>query len=158
MRAPHPSETDSSTSSATVASALAGALADACILYGKTRGVHWNVTGPLFFSAHQLTELHYLDLAQASDDLAERMRAIDEIAPSSYREFSALSGIDDEDSGTDAEAMIRQLTDDNRAASKRLSGFIRAAAQAGDEVSEDMLIARKTVHDKAVWMLGTLLR
>ena len=146
------------TAAVTVPSALAGALADACILYGKTRGVHWNVSGPLFFSAHQLTELQYLDLAQASDGIAERMRAIDELAPSSYREFAALSGIGDDELGADAESMIERLAEDNRVVSARLSGFIGVAAKAGDAVSEDMLIARKTAHDKAAWMLGTLLR
>ncbi len=141
-----------------VPSALAQALADSYTLSLKTQGVHWNVTGPMFLSLHQLTEAQYLDLAQASDQLAERLRAIDEPAPASYTQFARLSALDPEAIGSDGEAMARQLAEDNRAVAERLAQFIALAGAAGDSVSEDMLIGRKTVHDKAAWMLAALTR
>ena len=57
----------------------------------KAQNFHWNVTGPNFGSLHSLFETQYNDLAQASDDIAERMRAINskvEIRPIMYLALS----------------------------------------------------------------------
>ena len=58
---------------------LGVALADTYMVYGDTRSVHWNATGPLFFSVHQLTEMQYKDLAEAKAN-SERARAAAEKA------------------------------------------------------------------------------
>lgn len=55
------------------------ALADTYMVYGDTQSVHWNATGPLFFSVHQLTEMQYKDLAEAKAN-SERARAAAEKA------------------------------------------------------------------------------
>ncbi len=62
-----------------LASILGKALASTYVLYHKTHGYHWNVTGPLFYSIHKLTDEQYNDLAQAVDDIAERIRGLSSI-------------------------------------------------------------------------------
>lgn len=59
-----------------IANGLAHLLADTYILYIKTHNFHWNVTGPMFTTLHELFEQHYTELAEAVDEIAERIRAI----------------------------------------------------------------------------------
>ncbi|WP_187429549.1 hypothetical protein ROLI_040670 [Roseobacter fucihabitans] len=61
---------------------LEHALADTYRLLFKTHATYWNVEGPLFFSVHNLTEMQYEDLFKAADDIAERIRALVQLAPS----------------------------------------------------------------------------
>lgn len=67
-----------------LAGALREVVGDTYMLLAKTQGYHWNVSGPLFLSIHELTESQYRDLFEAADDLAERARALGEAAPTSY--------------------------------------------------------------------------
>ncbi|GJM10450.1 MAG: hypothetical protein DHS20C11_27260 [Lysobacteraceae bacterium] len=59
-----------------IANGLAHLLADTYTLYIKTHNFHWNVTGPMFTTLHELFEQHYTELAEAVDEIAERIRAI----------------------------------------------------------------------------------
>ena len=80
-----------------IADKLSVALADSYLLFIKTQGVHWNVTGPTFFGLHKLTEAQYENLYEAIDTLAERMRALGAKAPASYHRYGDLSAIEDKD-------------------------------------------------------------
>ncbi len=57
-----------------VANALSRVLADGYVLYLKTHNYHWNVTGKLFHSLHEQFEEQYTELAEAIDEIAERIR------------------------------------------------------------------------------------
>ena len=83
-------------------------MADSYTLYLKTHNYHWNVKGPLFNTLHLMFEQQYTELATAVDEIAERIRALGEPAPGSYRAYSKLTSIEEEDSVPDAEEMIRQ--------------------------------------------------
>ena len=56
-----------------IAEGLSRLLADSYTLYLKTHNYHWNVTGPMFTTLHQLFEQHYLELATAVDEIAEKI-------------------------------------------------------------------------------------
>ena len=92
-----------------IADGLARLLADTYTLYLKTHNYHWNVTGPLFNTLHLMFETQYNELALAVDLIAERIRALGHPAPGSYRAFSRLSSIQEEEGLPTAEEMIRQL-------------------------------------------------
>ena len=70
-----------------IAEGLSRLLADTYVLYGKTHGFHWNVTGPMFNTLHLMFEGQYTELAAAVDEIAERIRALGVKAPGSYSEF-----------------------------------------------------------------------
>ena len=70
---------------------LSKALADSYALYLKTHGYHWNVRGPEFFSLHNLLEEQYREIWAALDDIAERIRALGELAPQSASAFANLT-------------------------------------------------------------------
>ena len=48
-------------------------LADSYCVYLKTQNFHWNVKGPHFYALHLLFEKHYEELANAADEIAERI-------------------------------------------------------------------------------------
>ena len=79
-----------------ISDGLAVFLADNYVLYLKTQNFHWNVTGPLFQSLHEMFEQQYTDLATAVDEIAERIRAVGHFAPGSFTQFMEISNIKDQ--------------------------------------------------------------
>lgn len=140
-----------------LAARMAAATADTYLLLAKTQGYHWNVAGPLFASIHELTETQYEDLFAAADELAERIRALGEAAPGSYRQFAELSAIEEDDgSPKSAKAMVEALAHDNELVARRMKAASDIADELGDKVSEDMLIARMGQHEQNAWMLRAI--
>lgn len=140
-----------------IVTGLSRALADSYTLYLKTHNFHWNVTGPMFQTLHLLFETQYNELALAVDEIAERIRSLGEFAPGSYREFAALSSIQEAEGVPKAEEMIRQLTADNEAVVRTARSVLPVAQEAADEATVDLLVGRMSVHEKTAWMLRSLL-
>lgn len=137
----------------TVAEALIKAVADSYTLYAKTLGVHWNVQGPNFFGLHKLTDAQYKELHEAADALAERIRALGQLAPSGFDSFKKLSVVKNDEPHGSTDAMIAELVTDNEAVAKRMSEFAELADEHGDLFTHDMLVARIGVHEENAWML-----
>ncbi|SLN62445.1 Dps family protein [Oceanibacterium hippocampi] len=140
-----------------LATCLSRSLADTYILYLKTQGTHWNAVGPLFYGLHNLTEAQYEDLAAAIDDIAERIRAIGHVAPSSFAEFEKFSELKSEATQKSAENLVRQLVADNQAVAERLRHSVQAAEEIDDVYTADLLTARIGAHEQAAWMLRSIL-
>lgn len=140
-----------------MADGLAHLLADTYILYVKTQNFHWNVTGAFFFSFHKMFEEQYDQLADAVDTIAERMRALKVIAPASLGEFLALTSLEEADGNHTADEMIGELLHDHEKLAQNITTLFGVAQYAGDEVTLDMLIQRKTEHEKTAWMLRSTL-
>lgn len=140
-----------------IAQGLSRLLADSYLLYLKTHNFHWNVEGPKFKALHDLFEEQYQDLAQAVDDIAERVRTLGEYAPGSYAQFAELASIKEETGHPDADAMVRQLADDQVTVAERARGVLKDAQEAGDEGSVDLLGGRVMTHEKNAWMLHSML-
>src|SRR5438105_7680925 len=78
-----------------IAAGLSKLLADTYTLYLTTHNFHWNVTGPMFNTLHQMFMTQYTELWGAVDPIAERIRALGHAAPGSYAQFGALASIKD---------------------------------------------------------------
>ena len=142
-----------------VTAGLARVLAGTAALAVKTQNFHWNVEGPHFAALHGLFEEQYGALQEASDTLAERIRALGDYAPGGLAAFAALSPVGDAPQDPPAaEAMIASLAEGHRTMSGEASVLLRTAQDAGDEVTVDMTIERMTEHDKTAWMLDAHLR
>jgi len=140
-----------------IAEGLSRLLADSYTLYLKTHNYHWNVKGPLFNTLHQMFETQYTELAAAVDEIAERIRALGEPAPGSYKAYAKLTTIEEEDSVPEAEQMIRQLLKGQEAVVRTARSVIGAAEAANDEPTADLLTQRMQVHEKNAWMLRSML-
>ncbi|MGH8247295.1 MAG: Dps family protein [Gammaproteobacteria bacterium] len=140
-----------------IADGLAHLLADTYTLYLKTHNFHWNVTGPMFATLHALFEQHYTELAGAIDEIAERIRALGEPAPGSYRQFSELTSLSEESGTPSAQQMIRQLISDQEAIARTARRLFPLLESAGDQPSADLLTRRLQIHEKNAWMLRSLM-
>jgi len=139
-----------------IAHGLSVLLADTYTLYLKTHNYHWNVTGPMFQTLHTLFETQYTELAVAVDDIAERIRALGEFAPGSYKEYARLTNLKEADGIPAAEEMIKDLVKGQEAIAKTARSIVPVADGASDEVTLDLLTQRMTVHEKNAWMLRSL--
>jgi starvation-inducible DNA-binding protein len=140
-----------------IADGLARLLADSYTLYLKTHNYHWNVTGPMFNTLHLMFETQYTELAQAVDQIAERIRALGHPVPGSYKAFSRLSTIKEEESVPAAEEMIRQLVIGQEAVVRTAREVFPTVEKANDQPTADLLTQRMQIHEKNAWMLRSLL-
>lgn len=144
-----------------VADGLSHFLADAYTLYLKTHNFHWNVTGSMFNSLHNMFMDQYTEQWNALDEIAERIRALGFNAPGSYREFAALTSIAEEPGLSDSadwREMVRQLVEGNEAVCRTARRVLEEADDADDAPSEDLLTQRLQTHEKYAWMLRSLLQ
>ena len=140
-----------------IADGLARLLADSYTLYLKTHNFHWNVTGPSFNALHTMFETQYTELALAVDQIAERIRALGVFAPGSYRQFGALTSIEEETEVPSAKEMIRLLVEGQEAVVRTARSIFPVADAAGDEPTADLLTQRMQTHEKNAWMLRSML-
>ena len=140
-----------------IAKGLSKVLADSYTLYLKTHNYHWNVTGPLFNTLHLMFEQQYTELATAVDEIAERIRALGEPAPGSYKAFSKLTDIQEETDMPSAEEMIRQLVIGQETVVRSAREVFKIAEAASDEPTADLLTQRMQLHEKNAWMLRSML-
>ena len=135
------------------AEALSKLLADSYAVYLKTHGYHWNVRGANFQALHSLFMAQYTEMWTAIDEVAERIRALGELAPQGYGAFGNLSAIKDGDPSLGANAMLTDLIASHETLIATAYGALQAAQAAGDEVSAGLLTDRLTAHEKHAWML-----
>ena len=140
-----------------VAQALTKVLADNTVLYMKTHGFHWNITGPHFKMYHDMFEEQYTDMFEAQDVIAERIRALGELAPNSYKELLKHATMKENMATLSPRDMIEALLDGNEAMIKSIREAMTSAENAGDEGSFDMLVERLQTHEKNAWMLRATL-
>lgn len=128
-------------------------LADSYTLYLQTHYFHWNVTGPQFRELHLMFEEHYTELAIAVDDIAERIRTLDVVAPGTYKAFAKLTSIQEVEDIPDAMKMVDLLTKGHEQVVKTARDVLKVAEDANDESSAALVSDRMRVHEKTAWML-----
>ena len=140
-----------------IATGLSKLLADSYSLYLKTHNYHWNVTGPQFNTLHTMFEGQYAELAPAVDEIAERIRALGALAPGGLANLAGMAGIAEIQEDASASEMVRHLADANKRVMADLNKARELAGDAGDNETEDLMIARLQVHGKTLWMLESFL-
>ena len=139
-----------------IAQGLSRLLADSYMLFLKTHNYHWNVTGPMFNSLHNMFEEQYTELFTAVDEIAERIRALGEVSPGTFEEFSKLTTIKENAAPCAAEDMIKDLVAGQEAVTKTAREILDVADNANDEPTVDLLTQRMQLHEKNAWMLRSL--
>jgi starvation-inducible DNA-binding protein len=148
----------SSKNRAEVAGELSKMLADSYTLYLMTHNFHWNVTGPMFNTLHQMFMGQYTEEWTALDNIAERIRALGHFAPGTYSEYAKLSSIAEPKTVPEASEMVRLLVMGNEAVAKTARAAFQKASKADDQPSADLLTQRLDIHEKNAWMLRSLLQ
>ena len=143
---------------ASIAKGLSHLLADTYTLYLTTHNFHWNVTGPMFNTLHQMFMVQYTELWTAVDPIAERIRSLGHPAPGSYAQFGKLASVPDAPlNPPKALEMVRILVAGHEAVARTARQLFPAADKASDEPTADLLTQRLTVHEQTAWMLRSLL-
>ena len=143
---------------AAIAQGLSRLLADTYTLYLTTHNFHWNVTGPMFNTLHQMFMTQYTELWAAVDPVAERIRSLGHPAPGSYAQFAHLTSLPDVPSTPPkALEMVRILVQGHEAVARTARSLFPEAEQAGDEPTADLLTQRLTIHEQSAWMLRSML-
>ena len=136
---------------------LARLLADTYTLYLKTHNFHWNVTGPMFNSLHSMFMTQYNELWLSLDEIAERIRALDEFAPGSGSQYAKLSSIPEETGLPDWKGMVAQLVSGHEACTRTAREVFKRADEGNDQPTADLATMRMQAHEKTAWMLRSLL-
>lgn len=136
-----------------VIAALKQLQADTYLLALKTQNYHWNVRGSDFFSLHAAFETQYEELHAAVDEIAERLRALDQQAPGSFKEFLQLTTLEEGEGSQAAQIMVSTLAHDHTALAKACEKHLEIAEKANDQVTMDFFIERAAYHQKTAWLL-----
>ena len=140
-----------------IAAGLGRVLADSTVLYAKTHGFHWNVTGPMFNTLHLMFMGQYTELWNALDAIAERIRALGCPAPFGGATYGQLSSIAETKGIPAALEMVRELVLGHEAVARTIRGVMVTAEAANDQPTADLLTQRLQIHEKTAWMLRSLL-
>lgn len=142
-----------------VTAALKKLLADSYALLGQTHLAHWNVEGPHFFSLHTAFQGQYEELFTAIDEIAERLRALDVLAPGGLQTLAKRSSISEMAVETaPAKDYVAHLLESHEIVLSSLEELRDAAGKAEDLETQDLAIGRIQVHQKTLWMLKSFLK
>lgn len=151
----------------TVAQRLQEVLKQTYACYLLTHNYHWNVEGPQFASLHIMFEQQYTELFAAIDEIAERIRALDAYALPNADYDAIASDVrvvpnplkeGGKAASQTADQMIRNLVTLNANVIESLQAAKHAAEDNSDDETVDLTVGRITVHEKASWMLKSLLK
>lgn len=130
------------------------------VLYTKLHQYHWFVEGDKFFTLHEVFEGYYDEVTEYMDEYAERMLAL-ELAPvSTLQEFLDVSWIKEHPykEKIDHKEMVQHVKNDFTIIIGKLQQGLDLTAEAGDDVTNDMLVETKHTLEKHNWMLRAFLK
>jgi len=127
-------------------------LADTTIVYYKTHAFHWNVEGPNFYGLHLMLEKFYTKIWKSIDEIAERIRALGEKAPSNFADLLRNASIEENETSPQPLVMMQILRNDYFALAKKAYEICEIANAHGDLITADILTQKATFLEKAAWM------
>lgn len=130
-------------------------LADGNVLYIKLRKFHWNLSGDNFMELHKLFEEQYDAVAEAIDEVAERISTLGGVAIGTTSEFAELSLlIENPGKIPTNQEMIKELVNDHETIVKSLRKFVDDTEEKyGDKGTSDFLTGLMQAHEKMAWKL-----
>ncbi len=155
-----PTQTSTSASvKSPVAKGLSTLLSNSYALMGQTHLAHWNVEGPNFFQLHPAFQTQYEELFTAIDEVAERLRALDILAPGGLKSLASGSRITEMAAeAAPAKDFVAHLIDCHEIVVQDALDLRKASEQAGDLETQDLAIKRIQTHQKTLWMLKSFLK
>ncbi|WP_138494690.1 Dps family protein [Paenibacillus pinistramenti] len=127
------------------------------LLYTKLHNFHWNVKGNHFFTLHAKFEELYDTAAGYLDDIAERLLAIGGKPVATLKEVLEAASVKEAAGTESADQMVAAVISDFQSVAGELEKGMKAAEEAGDQATSDLLLGIKKDLDKQVWMLNAYL-
>ncbi len=134
-------------------------LADEHVLFIKTRNYHWNIESSNFMEMHKFYEAQYTELADAIDDVAERVRKIGHYAEGRLKDYLKLASLEEEEYTNDQQKQIKNLLDDHETLIRSIRKSIDVTGDDHkDAGTADFLTGLLKEHEKWAWMLRAYLK
>lgn len=134
---------------------LNAALADVLAFYFRAHAAHWNVLGPNFNEYHDLFGSIASDVYGSVDDLAENIRKLGAVAPSSLNEIVAKTMISDGPVGRDPRALCNDLIENNKLVIDILVDVFECANALNQQGIANFVAGRIDMHQKWAWQLSS---
>jgi len=130
-------------------------LADGNVLYIKLRKFHWNLSGDNFMELHLLFEDQYTALAEAIDEVAERISTLGGVAIGTTSEFAKMSQLKENPGKLPSnQEMLKELVADHESLVKSLRKNLDTVEEKfGDAGTSDFLNGLMQQHEKMAWKL-----
>lgn len=139
-----------------VCTVLTNCLADAHLIYFKLRKFHWNVKGDNFMELHKLFESQYEQMAEAIDEIAERISQLGGDAIGTTAEFAKYGSLKENPGKNPANNldMIKELLGDHETIIKSLRKAVDDTDEKyADKGTSDLLTGLMEDHEKMAWTL-----
>lgn len=130
-------------------------LADGNVLYIKLRKFHWNLSGDNFMELHLLFEAQYNAVAEAIDEVAERISTLGGVAIGTTSEFAKMSQLKENPGKLPGnQEMLKELVSDHESIVKALRKNLDTVEEKyGDAGTSDFLNGLMQQHEKMAWKL-----
>jgi len=102
---------------------------------------------------HKLLEKQYEELAEAIDELAERMRMLGKKSPGSMQEILKLSCLKESSTKLSSTEMVKELVFSHEAMVEHCHDLIEFTDSLSDQGTSDILVERIRSHAKEAWLL-----
>ena len=143
-----------SNSFADLGKTLNALLADIFIVYMKTKGFHWHMTGPHFRDYHLLLDEQAGQIFAMTDALAERVRKLGLPTLASVSDVLETGRIAEQKSlPATAPAMLEQLRRDNLELAEQLRQAHRQCGEHDDIATVSLLETYVDETEKRIWFL-----
>lgn len=129
------------------------AVANATAFYFRAHGAHWNIIGPGFAEYHDLFGEISDDVFGSIDPLAENLRKLGAVAPSTLSEIVATSTIAKGAPLRDARSLCADLVEKNRIVIDSLNDVFECASAINQQGIADYVAGRIDMHQKWQWQL-----
>lgn len=133
-------------------------LADTYAFQLKAHNYHWNVEGPDFPQYHKFLGKLYEEVFEATDAIAEQIRALDAYAPGSFTRFLELTNIQCETTIPSGVEMMNRLLEDNEKVLETLGVAFKLAEEFDQQGLADYIAGRIDAHKKHGWMLKSIIK
>lgn len=132
-------------------------LANAFLLYANYKRYHWQAYGPLFRDLHKLFDELAGDVEGTLDELAERLRMIGQDPIATPAEVMERASVKPAPLGQSMREMVESADAHAVTVIREMREAIRAADDAEDPGTADVLTRFVQIHEKHEWWLRDLL-
>lgn len=133
-------------------------LANYQLFYINTRGFHWNITGDKFFELHAKFEELYTDALGKVDELAERIRTLEQTPLHSFTAYLKQASIKEASNITDGIESVKKVLEGFKILLEKERELLKVAEDAGDEGTASMMSDYIREQEKLVWMYSAFLK
>jgi starvation-inducible DNA-binding protein len=131
-------------------------LVDTIVLRDLYKKHHWQMSGPTFYQLHLLLDKHYEEQAELVDLMAERIQALGGISVAMPHDVAEQSRIERPPIGREeVPVQLSRLLEAHELILKEAHEFAKAAADAGDDGTNDLLVSNVIrTNERQVWFVA----